>query len=119
AFADLSDDMEWIESCIKYCIERVLDTCPLEMEFFNNVLDQSQTLVERLENLLASEFKKMTYTESIDILLKAVKDGVKFENDKIVWGMDLQSEHERYITEKVVNGPVFLINYPKELKAFY
>ncbi|MFA5442999.1 MAG: amino acid--tRNA ligase-related protein, partial [Bacilli bacterium] len=59
------------------------------------------------------------YTEAIDLLVKAVKDGVKFDNPDVVWGMDLQSEHERYITEKVVNGPVFLINYPQELKAFY
>jgi asparaginyl-tRNA synthetase len=119
AFADLGDDMELIEACIKYCIEYVLDRCPLEMEFFNNILDQSHTLLDRLNALLESDFKKMTYTEAIDLLLKAVKDGVKFDNDQIVWGMDLQSEHERYITEKVVNGPVFLIDYPKDLKAFY
>ena len=119
AFADLGDDMELIEACIKYCIEYVLDRCPLEMEFFNNILDQSHTLLDRLNALLESDFKKMTYTEAIDILLKAVKDGVKFDNADIVWGMDLQSEHERYITEKVVNGPVFLIDYPKDLKAFY
>ena len=119
AFADLGDDMELIEACIKYCIEYVLERCPLEMEFCNNILDQSHTLLDRLNALLESDFKKMTYTEAIDILLKAVKDGVKFDNADIVWGMDLQSEHERYITEKVVNGPVFLIDYPKDLKAFY
>ena len=119
AFADLNDDMALIESCVKFCIESVLDNCPLEMEFFNNILDSSHTLLDRLNDLLASEFKKMTYTEAIEVLLKAVKDGVKFDNANIVWGMDLQSEHERYITEKVVNGPVFIIDYPKDLKAFY
>ncbi|MDD4154756.1 MAG: asparagine--tRNA ligase, partial [Bacilli bacterium] len=119
AFADLNDDMALIESCVKFCIESVLDNCPLEMEFFNNILDSSHTLLDRLNDLLASEFKKMTYTEAIEVLLKAVKDEVKFDNANIVWGMDLQSEHERYITEKVVNGPVFIIDYPKDLKAFY
>lgn len=119
AFADLNDDMELIQACVKYCIESVLENCPLEMDFFNDVLDQSHTLLDRLNALVNSDFKKMTYTEAIDILLKAVKDGVKFDNMDIVWGMDLQSEHERYITEKIVNGPVFIINYPKDLKAFY
>ncbi|NCA96492.1 MAG: asparagine--tRNA ligase, partial [Methanomicrobia archaeon] len=119
AFADLNDDMELIQACVKYCIENVLETCPLEMDFFNDVLDQSHTLLDRLNSLINSDFKKMTYTEAIDVLLKAVKDGVKFDNADIVWGMDLQSEHERYITEKVINGPVFIINYPKDLKAFY
>ncbi|MFA5481091.1 MAG: asparagine--tRNA ligase [Bacilli bacterium] len=119
AFADLNDDMALIESCVKYCIESVLENCPLEMDFFNNVLDTSHTLLARLESLLGSEFKKMTYTEAIEVLSKAVKDGVKFDNPNIVWGMDLQSEHERYITEKIIDGPVFIINYPKDLKAFY
>lgn len=117
AFADLEDDMELIESCIKYCIDVALHRCPDEMDFFNNFIDKS--LKERLHAVLESDFKRMTYTEAIEELKKAVKNGHKFENSNIVWGMDLQSEHERYITEQVIKGPVFVIDYPKELKAFY
>ncbi len=117
AFADLSDNMDIIRDCIKFCIEYVEEACPAEMEFFNNMIDK--TLLERLHHVVNSDFKRMTYTEAIEILQKAVKDGHKFENNDIFWGMDLQSEHERYITEVVVNGPVFLIDYPKEIKAFY
>ena len=117
AFADLNDDMECIEACIKYCINVALNDCKDEMEFFNNFIDKS--LKERLTHVLNSEFKRLTYTEAIDELLKAQKNGHKFENNKIFWGMDMQSEHERYITEQVVNGPVFVTDYPKEMKAFY
>ena len=117
AFADLADNMDVIEDCIKFCIDYVLTACPDEMEFFNSMIDK--TLLERLNHVLNSEFKKMPYTEAIEILKKAVADGHKFENNKIEWGMDLESEHERYITEQVVNGPVFLTDYPKEIKAFY
>lgn len=117
AFADLEDDMECIEACIKHCIDVALHECPDEMEFFNTFIDK--TLKDRLHQVLHSEFKRMTYTEAIDELQKAVKNGHKFDNSNIVWGMDLQSEHERYITEQVVKGPVFVIDYPKDLKAFY
>ena len=117
AFADLDDDMDCIEACLKHCIDVALHGCPDEMDFFNNFIDK--TLKERLHHVLESEFKRMTYTEAIEELQKAVQKGHKFENNKIFWGMDLQSEHERYITEQVVKGPVFLINYPKEMKAFY
>ena len=117
AFADLDDDMNCIEACLKHCIDVALHGCPDEMDFFNNFIDK--TLKERLHHVLESEFKRMTYTEAIEELQKAVQKGHKFENNKIFWGMDLQSEHERYITEQVVKGPVFLINYPKEMKAFY
>jgi len=113
AFADLEDDMELIEDCIKYCIKYVMDNCPAEIEFFNTMIDK--TLVERLNHVLNSEFRRMPYTEAIDILLKAP---VKFEN-KVEWGIDLNTEHERYICEQVVNGPVFLTDYPKDIKAFY
>jgi len=113
AFADLEDDMELIEDCIKYCIKYVMENCPAEIEFFNNMIDK--TLVERLNHVLNSEFRRMPYTEAIDILLKAP---VKFEN-KVEWGIDLNTEHERYICEQVVNGPVFLTDYPKDIKAFY
>lgn len=117
AFADLEDDMEVIESVIKYCIRYVLDKCPDEMQFFNKWIDKG--LLEKLNNVLANPFKKMEYTEAIKLLQEAVRGGHKFENNKIEWGMDLQSEHERYLTEQIVKGPLFLINYPKEIKAFY
>jgi len=117
AFADLSDNMDLIEECVKFCIQYVMTACPAEMEFFNTMIDK--TLLERLNHVLNSEFKRMPYTEAIEILKKAVAEGHKFDNPKIEWGMDLQSEHERYITEQVINGPVFLIDYPKEIKAFY
>ncbi len=112
-FADLNDDMKLAEEMIKYVITYVLKEIPEEMEFFNKFIDP--TLSERLQALLNSEFKKMTYTEAVDILLQS---GQKFEYP-VKWGIDLQTEHERYLTEQVVKGPVFLINYPKEIKAFY
>ena len=117
AFCDLNGNMKVIEDCVKYCINYVLEACPEEMKFFNTMIDP--TLLERLNHVANSEFKKMTYSEGIEILQKAVKEGVKFENSGIKWGMDLQSEHERYLTEKVVGGPLFLIDYPEEIKAFY
>ncbi|MBR3311101.1 MAG: asparagine--tRNA ligase [Solobacterium sp.] len=114
AFADLAYDMDVIEDMVKYCIEYVLAACPEEMKFFNERIDT--TLMERLEKVKNSDFRRMTYTEAIEILKNA---DVKFENNKIEWGMDLNTEHERYLCEKVVNGPVFLIDYPTEIKAFY
>lgn len=117
AFADLNDDMECIEACIKHCIDVALHECPDEMEFFNNFIDK--TLKDRLHHVLHSEFKRLTYTEAIEELKKAQQNGHKFENNDIFWGMDLQSEHERFITEQVVKGPVFVTDYPKEMKAFY
>ncbi len=117
AFADLSDDMAVIEACIKYCIDYVMARCPDEMEFFNAMIDP--TLASRLQALLAASFSKMTYTEAIVRLQDAVKNGHIFENSAIEWGMDLQSEHERYLTEKIINGPLFLTDYPKDIKAFY
>ena len=113
AFADLEDDMDLIEDMIKYCIQYVLDNCPEEMKFFNQFIDN--TLLERLNHVLNSEFVRMPYTEAIDHLLKAKK---KFENP-VSWGVDLNTEHERYLCEEVVKGPVFLIDYPKDIKAFY
>ncbi len=114
AFADLDYDMDVIEDMIKYCIDYVLEMCPEEMKFFNERIDK--TLLERLSHVRNSEFRRMPYTEAIEILKNA---DVKFENSNIYWGMDLNTEHERYITEKVVKGPTFLINYPAEIKAFY
>ncbi len=117
AFADLEDDMNLIEDCIKFCVSYVLENCPDEVEFFNSFIDKS--LKERLTSVVKSNFKRMPYTEGIEILKKAVAEGHKFQNSNIEWGMDLQSEHERYITEQVVKGPVFLTDYPKDIKAFY
>ena len=113
AFADLDDDMDLIEDLLKYCIAYAYDNCPEEMKFFNTFIDK--TLDERLHKVLNSEFRRMPYTEAIELLLKAP---VKFEN-KVEWGIDLNTEHERYLCEKVVNGPVFITDYPKDIKAFY
>lgn len=114
AFADLSDDMDCIEEMIKYCINYCLEHASEEMAFFEKMIDHD--CIERIKKVANSHFKRMTYTEAIEHL-KEAKD--QFENQDIYWGMDLQSEHERYICEKIVNGPVFLTDYPKEIKAFY
>ena len=117
AFADLEDDMSLIEDCVTYCIQYCLENAPEEMKFFNNFIDK--TLMDRLNHVLNTPFRRMEYTEAVSILQEAVKNGHPFQEKRIVWGMDLQSEHERYISEVVVKGPVFLINYPKEIKSFY
>ena len=117
AFADLSDNMDLIEEFVKYCITYVMESCPDEMAFFNSMIDN--TLLERLNHVLKSEFKRMPYTEGIELLKEAVKNGPKFDNPNNEWGMDLQSEHERYLTEEIVKGPLFLTDYPKDIKAFY
>ncbi len=114
AFADLADNMDLIEDMVKSCIEYVMDNAMEELKFFNQFVDK--TLLERLDHVLKSDFVKMTYTEAIEILKEAT---VKFENNKIEWGMDLNTEHERYLCEQVVKGPVFLTDYPKDIKAFY
>ena len=113
AFADLQDNMDLIEDMVKSCITYVLENAPEEMKFFNQMIDP--TLLERLEKVRTSDFKRMPYTEAIEHLKKA---DVTFEFP-VEWGTDLQSEHERYLSEKVVNGPVFLIDYPKDIKSFY
>ncbi len=117
AFADLDDDMALIEDCVVYCIQYCLENAPEEMKFFNERIDT--TLLERLNHVINTPFKRMEYTEAISILQDAVKNGHKFQENNITWGMDLMSEHERYLTEEVVKGPLFLINYPKEIKSFY
>ena len=117
AFCDLNGNMQIIEDCVKYCISYVMEACPEEMNFFNTMIDN--TLLDRLNHVLKTDFQKMTYTEGIHLLENAVKSGVKFENSDIKWGMDLQSEHERYLTEQIVKGPLFLTDYPEEIKAFY
>lgn len=113
AFADLDDDMDLIEDMVKYCIDYVLDNATEEMNFFNTMIDKSA--IERIRKVRDSHFVRMTYTEAIKHLEAA---DVKFEYP-VSWGMDLQSEHERYICEKIVGGPVFLTDYPKDIKAFY
>ncbi len=117
AFCDLEDNMNVIEAFLKYIIQYTIDNCPEEMKFFNSMIEKG--LLDKLNHILNSSFKRVTYTEAIDLLLKAQKSGVKFEYKDIKWGMDLQSEHERYISEVVVNGPVFITDYPKDIKAFY
>lgn len=117
AFTDLDGNMEVIEDCIKYCIEYVLEHASDEMSFFNEHIDN--TLLERLTHLLNKPFKRVDYGKAIKDLQKAVKNGVKFVNQNIEWGMDLQTEHEKYLTDVVYKGPIFIINYPKEIKAFY
>ncbi len=113
AFADLEDDMELAEDMVKYIIRFVLERCPEEMEFFNNFVDKG--LLDRLDNVINSDFGRVTYTEAVDILQKS---GHEFEYP-VTWGCDLQTEHERYLTEQVFKKPVFVTNYPKEIKAFY
>ena len=117
AFADLEDDMDLIERFLKYIIKYVLDNCKDEMQFFDNFIDKG--VIEKLNKVINANFVRMEYTEAMELLKKAVESGHKFENNNIYWGMDLNSEHERYVTESIVKGPVFLINYPKEIKAFY
>lgn len=113
AFADNKDNMDLAEDMLKYVISYVMENAPLEMNFFNTFVDKG--LLDRLENVVNSVFKRITYTEAIEIL---EKNNDKFEY-KVSWGIDLQTEHERYLTEKVYNRPVFVTDYPKEIKAFY
>ncbi len=113
AFADLKDDMMLAESMLKYIIRYVLEHAPEEMNFFNQFVDKG--LIERLNHVAQSEFAHVTYTEAIDIL---EKNNDAFEY-KVSWGADLQTEHERCLTEEVFKRPVFVTDYPKEIKAFY
>lgn len=113
AFADLQDDMELAEDMIKYLIRYCLENAPEEMEFFQKFIDQN--LFAKLDNVVNSEFGRLTYTEAIEIL---AKENPGFEYP-VEWGCDLQTEHERFLTEKVFKKPVFVTGYPKEIKAFY
>ena len=113
AFADLQDDMELARDMIQSVIHYVLDTCPADMQFFNSFYDKG--LIERLNKLVEAEFAHITYTEAVEILQK---NNDRFEY-KVEWGSDLQTEHERYLTEVVFQKPVFVTDYPKEIKAFY
>lgn len=113
AFADLNDNMQLAEDMIKYIINYVLENCPEEMAFFNQFMDKG--LLERLNALVNAEFARVTYTEAVEILQKS---GKKFEYP-VEWGIDLQTEHERYLTEEVYKAPIFVTDYPKDIKAFY
>ena len=113
AFADLSDDMRLAEDMIKYIISYVLENAPEEMSFFNQFVDKG--LLERLHHVMTSDFGHVTYTEAIELL---EKHNDKFDY-KVFWGCDLQTEHERYLTEQIFKRPVFVTDYPKEIKAFY
>ena len=112
-FADLKDDMDLAESMLKYVINYVLEHCPEEMEFFNNFIDK--TLLDRLHNVVNSDFGRISYTDAVKEL---EKHNDEFEY-KVSWGVDLQTEHERYLSEKIFKKPVFVTDYPAEIKAFY
>ena len=113
AFADLDDDLECMESMVKYIINTVLERCPQEMEFFNAFVDKG--LLERLHNVVSNDFGRITYTEAVELLKKS---GQSFDYP-VEWGIDLQTEHERYLTEQIFKKPLFVTDYPKEIKAFY
>lgn len=113
AFADLDDDLECMEAMVKYIINTVLERCPQEMEFFNSFVDKG--LLDRLHNVVSNDFARVTYTEAVDILMNC---GQTFDYP-VKWGIDLQTEHERYLTEQVFKKPLFVTDYPKEIKAFY
>ncbi|WP_138203314.1 asparagine--tRNA ligase [Haloimpatiens lingqiaonensis] len=113
AFADLADDMDLAEEMVKYIIKYVMENAPEEIEFFNSFIDKG--LKDRLNNVLNSDFARISYTEAVELLKKA---DVEFKYP-VEWGCDLQTEHERYITEKIYNKPVFVTDYPKDIKAFY
>ena len=113
AFTDLEDNMVLAETMIKYIIQYVLDHAPEEMEFFNSFVDKG--LLERLQVILGNEFGRVTYTEAVDLLIQS---GKEFQFP-VSWGMDLQTEHERYLTEEIFKKPVFVTDYPKDIKAFY
>lgn len=113
AFADLADNMELAEDMIKYIIRYVLTHAPEEMQFFNDFIDKG--LLDRLNSIVSADFDRVTYTDAVDLLLKS---GKKFEFP-VSWGIDLQTEHERYLTEEIFKKPVFVTDYPKDIKAFY
>lgn len=116
AFIDINDLMDLEEDFIKYCVQWALDNCQDDLEFLNKMVDK--TLLERLRSVVAGSFERLPYTEGIRILEEAVKNGKKFEFP-VSWGMDLASEHERYLVEEYFKKPVIMIDYPKAIKAFY
>ena len=113
AFCDLDGDLEVMESMVKHIINRVMERCPDDLAFFNSFVDKG--LIERLQHVASSDFGRVTYTEAVKLLKES---GVKFDYP-VEWGIDLQTEHERYLTEQIFKRPVFVTDYPKEIKAFY
>jgi asparaginyl-tRNA synthetase len=113
AFADITDNMDLTEDLLKYVFQYILDNAQQELDFFTKFINPE--VKERLEKFTKAEFGRITYTEAIEILEKS---GKKFEYP-VHWGMDMQTEHERYLAEEYFKGPVFVIDYPKEIKAFY
>ena len=113
AFCDLKGDMDVAEAMIKYVLRYVMNKCPDELSFFNSFVDKG--LLERLEHVASSDFGRVSYTEAVEILSK---NNDQFDY-QVFWGCDLQTEHERYLTEQVYQKPVFVTDYPKEIKAFY
>jgi asparaginyl-tRNA synthetase len=113
AFYDLHDNMDLAEAFLKYTVEFLLDHCPDEMEFFNKLYEKG--LIDRLKNVISSPFERLTYTRAIEILLESKQ---KFEVP-VSWGMDLKSEHERFLCEQIYKKPTIITNYPKEVKSFY
>ncbi|MGN0086300.1 MAG: asparagine--tRNA ligase [Alloprevotella sp.] len=116
AFYDISDNMDLAEDFIKYCVQWALDNCKDDLDFLNKMIDS--TLLERLHFVVEHDFQRLTYSEGIQILEEAIKAGKKFEFP-VYWGVDLASEHERYLVEEHFKKPVILTDYPKEIKAFY
>jgi asparaginyl-tRNA synthetase len=117
AFATLQDNMECAEAYLKFCLKYVLENNRDEIEFFDKFVEKG--LVERLQKVIDTPFKRVEYTEAIRILEENIKGKkVKFEN-KVFWGVDLASEHEKFLTDKIFEGPIILYNYPKDIKAFY
>ena len=113
AFADLKEDMDLAEAMMKSVIKYVMDTCPQDLEFFNQFVDTQ--LLDRLKNVITSDFVRISYQDAVELL---TKKNDQFEYP-VSWGSDLQTEHERYLTEQIFKKPVFVTDYPKEIKAFY
>ena len=117
AFATLDDNMRCAEEYLKFCLQYVIVNNAEELKFFDQFVEKG--LIERLTKVVETPFKRVEYTEAVNILIDLIKSKkVKFENN-VYWGVDLSSEHEKHLTEKVFNGPIILYNYPKEIKAFY
>ena len=116
AFYDINDNMELAEEFVKYLVQYALDNCADDLQFLNDKYDEG--LIERLHSVLGIEFQRVTYTQAVEILEQAVRDGQKFEFP-VHWGTDFQSEHERFLVEKHFGKPVILIDFPKDIKAFY